>query len=55
MDSTCRTCLWLRQEYYLSTKGGKERMVTAPYCGLFDVFRPLNGFCDMWEENNASS
>ncbi len=49
----CGSCNFLRQEWHLNWKrhsgNVQEYVELDTYCGLADLFKRLDGYCDAWE------
>lgn len=53
---TCKDCFFLCQDWHLAWKkdeegNTQEYLELDNYCLVCDIFKRLDGFCDMWEPN----
>jgi len=45
----CNNCIWYRQEWCEVETDGQLCKVIDWACGICDVFKRPDGYCDMWE------
>jgi hypothetical protein len=47
----CRDCLFVKQEKTVfEDKRTKQLKIEVDWaCSICDIFKPLTGYCDMWE------
>ena len=46
----CSNCIWYRQEWCEVETDGQLCKVIDWACGICDVFKRSDGYCDMWEQ-----
>lgn len=49
LKGTCDKCLYKKQEWHAISVNKKTKIIIDLYCGICNVFKRPDGYCDFWE------
>lgn len=50
LKGTCDRCVYRKPEWHIVKVKAQLKMMPDLYCGICDIFKRPDGYCDMFEE-----